>query len=71
MIIYALPKEPIFPDPAIDDVGDIVAIGGDLSVDRLIVAYKNGIFPWYDEHSPILWWSPDPRLTLFPDKLHV
>lgn len=71
MVIYALPKEPIFPDPSTDDVGDIVAIGGDLSVDRLIVAYKNGIFPWYDETSPILWWSPDPRLTLFPEKLHI
>lgn len=71
MAIYALPTEPIFPDPLLDDVGDIVAIGGDLSVDRLIVAYKNGIFPWYDENSPILWWSPDPRMVLFPENLHV
>lgn len=71
MIIYSLPPEPVFPNPLIDDVDDIVAIGGDLSPDRLIVAYKNGIFPWYDEHSPILWWSPDPRLILRPEELHV
>ncbi|GAB6888395.1 leucyl/phenylalanyl-tRNA--protein transferase [Desulfothermus okinawensis JCM 13304] len=71
MVIYSLPPEPVFPDPLIEDVDDIVAIGGDLSPDRLIVAYKNGIFPWYDEHSPILWWSPDPRLVLRPEDLHV
>ena len=45
--------------------------GGDLSPERLIYAYSRGIFPWYEEGSPILWWSPDPRCVLFPDKLHV
>ena len=48
----------------------ILAIGGDLSPDRLILAYKSGIFPWYDEEMP-LWWSPDPRFVLFPEKLKV
>ncbi len=45
--------------------------GGDLSPERLIYAYSRGIFPWYEEGSPILWWSPDPRCVLFSDKLHV
>jgi len=71
MAIYYLPEDPVFPDPLIDDVDDIVAIGGDLSVERLIVAYKNGIFPWYDKSSPILWWCPDPRLVLKPEELHI
>ncbi len=71
MVIYSLLSEPVFPDPLVDDVDDIVAIGGDLTPERLIVAYKNGIFPWYDENSPILWWSPDPRLILRPEEIHV
>jgi leucyl/phenylalanyl-tRNA--protein transferase len=49
----------------------LLAIGGDLSTARLLLAYKSGIFPWYDEDSPLLWWSPDPRFVLFPDKLKV
>lgn len=48
-----------------------IAIGGDLSVKRLLEAYKNGIFPWYEEGQPILWWSPDPRFVLFPEALKV
>ncbi|TWF39127.1 leucyl/phenylalanyl-tRNA--protein transferase [Chitinophaga polysaccharea] len=48
----------------------LLAIGGDLSVERLLLAYRSGIFPWYDE-PPILWWSPDPRFVLFPDELKV
>jgi leucyl/phenylalanyl-tRNA--protein transferase len=50
---------------------DIVAVGGDLSPQRLIHAYANGIFPWYAEGEPILWWSPDPRLVLFPSEVHI
>ena len=63
---------PVFPDPeqAASPEG-IVAIGGDLDVGRLIQAYRQGIFPWYNEYEPILWWSPDPRLVLYPDQLHV
>jgi leucyl/phenylalanyl-tRNA--protein transferase len=49
----------------------LLAIGGDLSVPRLLAAYRSGIFPWYEEGSPILWWSPDPRFVLFPADFHV
>lgn len=49
----------------------LVAIGGDLRPERLLESYRNGIFPWYNDDQPILWWSPDPRAVLFPDKLHV
>lgn len=49
----------------------LLAIGGDLSPERLIYAYKNGIFPWFEEDQPILWWSPDPRFVLFPKDLKI
>ena len=49
----------------------LLAVGGDLRQERLLEAYRHGIFPWYNEDQPILWWSPDPRAVLFPDKLHV
>ena len=49
----------------------LLAVGGDLRPERLLEAYRKGIFPWYNEDQPILWWSPDPRAVLFPDKLHV
>ncbi|WP_299553462.1 leucyl/phenylalanyl-tRNA--protein transferase [Seonamhaeicola sp.] len=49
----------------------LLAVGGDLSVERLVLAYKSGIFPWFDSEEPILWWSPDPRFVLFPEKLKV
>ena len=49
----------------------LLAIGGDLSPERLILAYKSGIFPWYSHGQPILWWSPDPRFVLFPEKLRI
>lgn len=48
-----------------------MAVGGDLTVDRLISAYRSGIFPWYAEGDPILWWSPDPRLVLYPEELRI
>lgn len=59
------------PDPSHADAEGLVAIGGDLDYKRLINAYKSGIFPWYEEGSEILWWSPDPRLVLFPKDLKV
>lgn len=72
MPIYRLPAhEPLFPDPARAEPSGLLAVGGDLSPERLLVAYASGIFPWFSEGDPILWWSPDPRLVLFPDKLHV
>lgn len=49
----------------------LLAIGGDLQPERLLEAYRHGIFPWYNDDQPILWWSPDPRTVLFPDRLHV
>jgi leucyl/phenylalanyl-tRNA--protein transferase len=69
--IFRLPREVVFPDPALAEPDGLLAVGGDLSPERLIQAYEEGIFPWYDEESPILWWSPDPRLVLEPAALHV
>ncbi len=62
-----------FPDveQAERDPDGLLAVGGDLSLERLVNAYSRGIFPWYSEGQPILWWSPDPRLVLFPEELHV
>jgi leucyl/phenylalanyl-tRNA--protein transferase len=60
-----------FPDPTSGDEHGIVALGGDLSVDRLLLAYRMGIFPWYSEGEPIIWFSPDPRLILYPGKLKI
>jgi leucyl/phenylalanyl-tRNA--protein transferase len=58
-----------FPDPRLADAEGLVAVGGDLSVDRLLLAYRQGIFPW--TVSPVSWWSPDPRAVLEFDQLHV
>ncbi len=61
----------LFPDPATARSDGLLAAGGDLSPATLLEAYRHGIFPWYSEGSPILWWSPDPRMVLFPGELHV
>jgi len=66
MPVYQLPTEPLFPDPEEAEEGGLVAIGGDLTTDRLLNAYSTGIFPWYSEGQPILWFSPDPRMVLLP-----
>ena len=58
-------------EQALDDPNGLLAAGGDLSHDRLLDAYRNGIFPWYSPGEPILWWSPDPRCVVFPDQLHI
>ncbi|MBI9066084.1 MAG: leucyl/phenylalanyl-tRNA--protein transferase [Salinivirgaceae bacterium] len=71
MPIYKLPDEPYFPDPNEATEDGLLAIGGDLSPQRLVVAYASGIFPWFNEHDPIMWWSPDPRMVLFPERLKV
>src|SRR5512142_2282005 len=64
--------EPCWPDPNLADAGEgLVAVGGDLEPERLLSAYATGIFPWFDEHSPILWWSPEPRAVLDIANLHV
>jgi leucyl/phenylalanyl-tRNA--protein transferase len=61
----------VFPDPELFDRDGLLAIGGDLRSDRLLVAYRSGIFPWYAEGYVPMWWSPDPRAQLTPDRLHV
>lgn len=61
----------VFPDPRAADAEGLVAVGGDLSPERLLLAYGLGIFPWYEEGMPPLWWSPDPRAILGPADLHV
>lgn len=66
-----MPFEYRFPDPRKAEADGLLAVGGDLSTESLLTAYSRGIFPWYDDHSPILWWSPDPRLVLFPSKFKV
>lgn len=72
MPIYLLPEDDIlFPPPNLATAEGILAVGGDLSTERLIKAYKNGIFPWFNPGEPILWWSPDPRFVLFPSELRV
>jgi leucyl/phenylalanyl-tRNA--protein transferase len=65
-----------FPDPeqagvALGFPDGLVAVGGDLSPNRLLAAYRRGIFPWFNEDQPILWWSPDPRAVIFPDHFHM
>ena len=62
---------PAFPDPRTADDDGLVAIGGDLGVERLLLAYESGIFPWYDQDLPPLWWSPDPRTVLQLENLHI
>jgi leucyl/phenylalanyl-tRNA---protein transferase len=66
--IFALDKELYFPPVNLAEPDGLLAIGGDLSPERLLLAYKRGIFPWY-EGDHILWWSPDPRFILLPDEL--
>lgn len=71
MPIYQITKDLIFPHPELASEDGILGIGGDLSPQRLLLAYRNGIFPWFSKEDPILWWSPDPRFVLFPEKICV
>lgn len=71
MPIYRLIDEPIFPDPRLAGPEGLVAVGGDLSPQRLLNAYASGIFPWYSEGDPILWFSPDPRMILDTSSLRL
>lgn len=78
---YPLPGGPVlildrqtpFPplQQALTDPNGLIAIGGDLSAQRLLAAYQRGIFPWFSPGEPILWWSPDPRMVLFPAQVHI
>jgi leucyl/phenylalanyl-tRNA--protein transferase len=69
--IYRIPKAHAFPDPRESDPAGLLGVGGDLDPRRLLLGYAMGIFPWYSDGQPILWWSPDPRMVLFPGELHV
>lgn len=74
MPLYGLdPTDIRFPDPAeaLSDPNGLLAVGGDLSPARLLEGYRHGIFPWFSPGDPILWWSPDPRTVLFPDRLKI
>jgi len=70
--LYWLRKDQItFPNADLANADGILAVGGDLSAERLIEAYQNGIFPWFNPEDPIIWWSPNPRFVLFPDEIKV
>jgi len=71
MPVYRLPGAPIFPDPGKAEPEGLLAVGGDLSVERLLKAYSTGIFPWYGEDDPILWWSPPERALIIPGEEHL
>jgi leucyl/phenylalanyl-tRNA---protein transferase len=70
MPLFALDRNLIFPPVHLAESDGLLAMGGDLSTERLLLAYKNGIFPWY-EGETILWWCPDPRFVLFPEELKI
>ncbi|MBC7886672.1 MAG: leucyl/phenylalanyl-tRNA--protein transferase [Ferruginibacter sp.] len=69
--MFILNTEIKFPPVELANEEGILAIGGDLGAERLLMAYRSGIFPWYSEGEPILWWSPDPRFVLLPNRLKV
>ena len=69
--LSANPSDLRFPPVDLSTPEGLLAVGGDLRPERLLEAYRHGIFPWYSDDQPILWWSPDPRTVLFPDKLYI
>ena len=71
MSIFILNQELIFPSVENADEEGLLAIGGDLSVERLLLAYQSGIFPWFSEDEPICWWCPNPRFVLLPEELKI
>ncbi len=71
MAIFQLNEQPLFPHPDLAEENGLLAVGGDLRPERLLAAYRHGIFPWYGEDDPILWWFTSPRLVLVPEELHV
>jgi len=71
MPVFLLTDELVFPPPHLARKDGLLAVGGDLSVNRLLLAYREGIFPWFIRRDPILWWSPDPRLVLFPEEIKI
>ncbi len=71
MFFQLLDDDPGFPDPALAEEDGLLAIGGDLSTERLLIAYSNGIFPWFSEGEPILWYSPHKRCVIYPNKIKI
>lgn len=71
MTVYRLIDQLLFPPPELAEPNGLLAVGGDLSVERLLLAYSTGIFPWFNDGEPILWWSPDPRCILEFDRLRI
>ena len=71
MPIYQLTDEIMFPNPELAEEDGLLAIGGDLRWERLLLAYSNGIFPWYNEYDPILWWCPKPRFIIKPNEVKI
>ena len=69
--MYLLSSDLVFPPVQLADQDGVLAIGGDLSTERLLLAYKSGIFPWYNQGEPIIWYSPNPRMVLFPKNLKI
>ncbi|MDQ7949271.1 MAG: leucyl/phenylalanyl-tRNA--protein transferase [Pedobacter sp.] len=71
-MVFRLLKDDVhFPDPGLAEPDGLLAIGGDLSTERLLMAYQNGIFPWFSEDDPILWYAPHERCVIFPDRIKV
>ena len=70
-MVFRLDDRLLFPDAALAEADGLLAVGGDLSVERLLLAYRSGVFPWYSDDTPILWYSPHERFVLFPDKLKI
>jgi len=71
MTIYRLSNDLEFPHPSLSEDDGLLAIEGDLSTERLLLAYSSGIFPWYSDGEPILWWSPDPRFIVYPKNIRT
>ncbi len=71
MTVYSIGDQIVFPPADWARPDGLLAVGGDLSVPRLLTAYRLGIFPWFNEGDPILWWSPDPRMAMFPDEFYI
>jgi leucyl/phenylalanyl-tRNA--protein transferase len=71
MPVFLLSEKISFPSPNLASREGLLAVGGDLNQQRLLLAYRLGIFPWFADDDPILWWSPDPRLVLYPEEMRV
>ncbi|WP_295718275.1 leucyl/phenylalanyl-tRNA--protein transferase [Mucilaginibacter sp.] len=70
-MIFRLDEQLLFPEPDLAEPDGLLAVGGDLSTPRLLLAYQNGIFPWYSDDTPILWYSPHERFVLYPQELKI